>query len=123
MPVAPRVEQKSDVILGAPGTEPYRQARDVAAAAATLKGAVENSGLLAELTPAEEQETRAVLEAMPANVDSAFLASLRRTLNADKKAEFRWRQGSWAHEVENDPNGTVRLWLQSPPGDTLLKKS
>ncbi len=119
MPAAAPIRQRVARSVGNNESGSYRQAQNVVAAAGSLREAVVNSNFLDGLEDAHRAETIAVLEALPAAVDAAFMASLRNALESNAKIAFEWRQGEFAHETTTDDDGTVRLWLQCPSGDTF----
>jgi hypothetical protein len=123
MPAATPIQHRASTVVGDNGTGNYRKAKSVVATAGSLKDAVTNSAFLDGMEPEHRAETIAVLEALPADVDAAFMASLQAALDADQKIAFEWRRGEFAHEVTTDADGTVRLWLVCPHGDTFTKKS
>jgi hypothetical protein len=123
MPAASPIQRRAETAVGDSESGNYRQAQSVVAGAGSLKEAVSNSAFLDGMEPHHRTETLAVLDALPADVDQAFMASLRDALQANKRIAFEWREGAFAHEATIDQDGTVRLWLQCPRGDTFTAKS
>lgn len=119
MPAAAPIKRRAASTVGDNESGSYRQAQSVVAAAGSLKEAVVQSNFLDGLEDQHRAETIAVLEALPADVDAAFMASLREALESNAKIAFEWRHGEFAHEATTDEDGTVRLWLQCPSGDTF----
>jgi hypothetical protein len=123
VPTLEPIQQRTQSAVGNTGSGSYRQAKDVVAAAGSLSEAVENGHFLDGLDEEDQAEARAVLDALPADVDQSFMASLRDALANDKKIAFGWREGAFAHEATTDPDGTVRLWLQCPDGRTFTNRA
>ncbi len=121
--MAEPIKTKTERVVGNSESGSYREAQSVAGRAGSLKEAVEISNFLDGFEEHQRREVLAVLEALPADVDAAFMASLRGALDANKKIAFQWREGAFAHEATTDADGTVRLWLQCPRGDTFTEKS
>jgi hypothetical protein len=123
MPAASPIQRRAETTVGDTESGTYLEAQSVVAAAGSLKEAVVNSAFLDGMEAHHRTETLAVLDALPADVDRAFMASLRDALQANKRIAFEWREGTFAHEATTDQDGTVRLWLQCPRGDTFTATS
>jgi hypothetical protein len=125
MPAARRVQARTEEAVGTPGSANYQQAQSVVASAASLKEAVENGNFLgASGDEAYLAEVRTVLEALPAEVDRAFMASLRDALTRGAKIEFVWLEhpdGGFDHSSSTSDEGAVVLVLRSPRGDTFTQ--
>ncbi len=70
----------------------------------------------------DKREIIAVLNALPADVDRAFMASLRDALDNNANISFKWAnhpEGGFDHSASTRSDGTVELMLRTPPGDTL----
>jgi hypothetical protein len=120
MPTAPDIEARTEATVGSPALKTYDKAKAIVRESKTLKDAVEKGHFLDGLENADE--ALAVLDALPANVDAAFMASLNAALDGNQNIAFRWREGAFAHEA-TESGGTVTLWLQCPNGATFLDQA
>jgi hypothetical protein len=93
----------------------YAAAKVHVTAEMSIKDAVEHPGFLGTMTSKEQREIRAVLGAVPPEVDRAFMASLRAALDRNARIEFEWRKGEFAHEARSEGD-TVHLVLATPDG-------
>jgi hypothetical protein len=119
-----RVTHRAAETVGAPGTSSYAQAQSVVAGASSLSDAVEQGNFLGPMTEAEQAEVRAVLEAIPAEVDAAFMDSLRAALANGDTIAFVWNahpEGGFDHNSSTDSEGTIVLELRTPPGNTFTQ--
>jgi len=117
MPMYREMADRTEMIHG--DSAYYQEAQEVVAGAGSLKEAVVGSRILDGLDEEQKQEVVAVLEAMPAEVDAAFMASVRDALAANQKYVFKWREGEFAHERIVESDGTLTLWLVCPDGRTF----
>jgi hypothetical protein len=116
MPASARVVTKTDQAVGNPQAASYQTAKDVVAGAATLSAAVEAGHFLDGLSADDQKEVRAVLAAVPASVDRAFMASLHAALSENRKIVFKWeelRDLTFEHAVQTEGDTSV-LTLRTP---------
>ena len=123
MPAAESIQERTTEALGNNAHENYAEAKRIVAAAGSLREAVENGNFLDGLQDDHQAEARAVLDALPADVDAAFMASLRTALDGNKKIAFKWEEGEFAHEARTHTDGTVQLVLQCPNGETFRNQA
>jgi hypothetical protein len=119
MPAASPIQHRTERVVGNTESGSYREAQSVVATSGSLREAVVSSNFLDGFEDQHRAETIAVLEALPPEVDAAFMASLRGALEQNAKIAFAWREGDFAHEATTDEDGTVRLWLQCPHGSSF----
>jgi hypothetical protein len=115
MPAARRVTATTELAVGTPNSDNYQQAQSHVTAQMSIKDTVEHPRFLGTMTNKEKREIRAVLRAVPPDVDRAYMASLRDALDRDAKIEFEWQQGDFAHQART-VGGTVHLVLVTPDG-------
>ncbi len=116
MPASARVVTKTEQAVGNPQAASYQTAKNVVAGASTLSAAVEAGHFLDDLGDEDKKEVRAVLAAVPASVDRAFMASLHAALNENRKIVFKWeehRDLTFEHAVQTDGDTSV-LTLRTP---------
>ena len=125
MPASPRVAAQTTRAVGNPESGSYLTAQKVVAGASTLSAAVETGNFLEGLSEEDKKEVRAVLAALPAGVDRAFMASLHAALNEGKRIEFKWeelRELRFEHAVMTTGDTAV-LTLRTPHPSKLAQPS
>jgi len=115
MPGAARVEATTEAAVGTPGSANYATAKSHVTAEMSLRDTIEHPEFIGTMTKKEQREVRAVLRAIPPEVDRAFMASLRAALDRNARIQFEWRKGEFAHEARADGD-TVHLVLATPDG-------
>jgi hypothetical protein len=120
MPTAPAIKHQVNRAVGDPDTGSYRQAQTIVIEGIGLAEGIEAGGFFEGMSEAHQTEARAVLAALPADVDQAFMASLRRALDAGAKIEFLWEDSgddsTFGHRSESGADGTIILVLVTPHG-------
>jgi hypothetical protein len=77
----------------------------------------EQGSFLSGMDVDDQEEVRAVLRALPADVDSAFMESLRSALASGSPIAFDWREhDGFDHSTETDAEGRTVLVLRTPNG-------
>jgi hypothetical protein len=115
MPGSARVEATTEAAVGTPGSTNYAQAKTHVTAQMSIRDTVEHPRFLGTMTNKEKREIRAVLRAVPPDVDRAFMTSLSDALDHNARIEFEWRKGDFGHEVTTQGD-TVHLVLVTPDG-------
>jgi hypothetical protein len=115
MPAARRVTATTELAVGTPNSDNYREAQSHVTAEMSIKDTVEHPRFLGTMTDKEKREIRAVLRAVPPDVDRAYMASLRDALDRNAKIEFEWQNGDFAHQART-VGDTVHLVLVTPDG-------
>jgi hypothetical protein len=110
-----RVEATTEAAVGTPGSANYATAKSHVTAEMSIRDTIEHPEFLGTMTKKEQREVRAVLRAIPPEVDRAFMASLRAALDRNAKIQFVWRNGEFAHETRTEGD-TVQLVLATPDG-------
>ena len=100
----------------------YGNAQQAVSAAASVRDAVDRTGILAGFTPVQAAEARAVLDALPRSVDAAILAALRSAFDRDAAGLFEWHEGAFIElrTWEEPGTGRLRIVLVSPPGQHFV---
>jgi len=122
MPAEKRVRTRTEETVGDSGSTSYQRAQSVVAEATSLKDAVEAGEFLGPMSDKDKREVSAVLNALPSDVDLAFMASLRGALDNNANIAFKWAkhpEGGFDHSASTRSDGTVELMLRTPSGDTL----
>jgi hypothetical protein len=115
MPGAARVEATTEAAVGTPGSANYATAKVHVTAEMSIRDAIEHPGFLGTMTNKEKREVRAVLRAVPPDVDRAFMDALRAALARDARVEFEWQPGDFAFHSSSVGN-TEHLVLATPNG-------
>jgi hypothetical protein len=115
MPGSARVEATTGAAVGTPGSANYAQAKTHVTAQMSIRHTVEHPRFLGTMTNKEKREIRAVLRAVPPDVDRAFMTSLRAALDRNARIEFEWRKGEFGHEATTQGD-MVHLVLVTPDG-------
>jgi hypothetical protein len=120
MPAAAPIQRSANTILNTPGTTDYEEAKTAVNQVHTVMEVLTLRHLLDGLTDDERRETDRVLDAMPVDVETGFIGSLRDALNNDKRINFTWArhpEGHYDWSVSTDPDSTVQLGLRTPHGN------
>jgi hypothetical protein len=120
MPAAIEVIPKANEALGSPEAGNYEAARAAVDGASTVGEAVENGNLLSGFPEDIQREARAVLDALPADVNQGVLDALRGAFDSGAAVEVAWEQveleDGISHRIEPGDGGTVRITLVTPHG-------
>jgi len=105
--------------LGSPGAGNYRAARSAVEGASTVREAVENGGLLEGFPEAIQREARAVLDALPDDVNRGVLEALRGAFESGAAVEVFWEEttvdAGISHRVGTEGE-RVSITLVTPHG-------
>jgi hypothetical protein len=108
----------NDAIAQSPGA-----VREAIAGHAGVRAALDASGLLDGIDLEFAAEARAVLDALPPEVDRVILDALGDALDAGVPVEVRWeeaeRDGDISVRVSTHDDGLVRITLVTPDGRTF----
>ena len=131
MPAKPALESRATDVLTDPESANYGKAKQIVAAATSLKqavlspdpqtGAGGSSFFLGNMSAADQDEIKVMLDRLPRNVDGGVLGELKTALQNDAKIVFQWQPHPngdvFDHNAWTDPNdGTVQIVLRTPPG-------
>jgi hypothetical protein len=123
MPAAIEVIPRANQALGSTEAGNYQAAQAAVAGAATVREAVENGNLLDSFPDDIQREARAVLDALPADVNQGVLDALRGAFDSGSAVEVAWEQveveDGISHRVESGDGGTVRITLITPHGSNF----
>ena len=122
MPAEKSVKKRAEETVGDSGSRSYQRAQEIVPGVTLLKDALRISKFLDPMNDVDKREVGAVLNALPTDVDLAFMASLRDALDNNANIAFSWSKhpkGGFDHSVATRSDGTVVLMLRTPPGDTL----
>jgi hypothetical protein len=110
---------KANEALGSPGEGNYRAARAALENASTVREAVENGGLLDGFPEDIQREARAVLDALPDDVNRGVLEALREAFENGAAVEVLWEQttpeSGISHRVATETE-RVTITLVTPHG-------
>jgi predicted lactoylglutathione lyase len=127
MPASKRVISRADQSVGAPNSKRYEQAQSAVAGTSSLSQAVEQGKFLHRMTAKDQAEVRAVLAALPADVERDFMNALREALRRGAKVAFVWHEhpeeGRFHTRSRTDDDGTVHLLLWTPHGSSFRQST
>jgi hypothetical protein len=116
------VMPKANEALGSPGAGNYRAAKSAIEGASTVREAVENGGLLDGFPDDIQREARAVLDALPDEVNRGVLDALRGAFESGAAVEVIWEEDNAdttiRHRVATGSE-RVTITLVTPHGRTF----
>jgi hypothetical protein len=110
---------KANEALGSPGEGNYRAAKSSVEGASTVREAVENGGLLDGFPEDIQREARAVLDALPDDVNRGVLEALRDAFENGSAVEVFWEENTAdagiSHRVATETE-RISITLVTPHG-------
>lgn len=110
---------KANEALGSPGEQNYLAARAALENAATIREAVESGGLLDGFPEDIQREARAVLDALPDDVNRGVLEALRDAFESGAAVEVFWEENTADAEISHrvaSETERISITLVTPHG-------